>query len=67
MHQYTPLPVFTDAAGFQFTFVSGVPCTALVFTIIAFVAVSIHLREWGAMHLPGSQYCQAPHSFNSPS
>jgi len=38
---------------FQFTFVSGVPCTSRRVTSGGLrPTVSIHLREWGAMH-PG--------------
>jgi len=38
--------------GFQFTFVSGVPCTVGFVPVVhrGPPRVSIHLREWGAMH-----------------
>jgi len=35
---------------FQFTFVSGVPCTTTSLRHVRDSRVSIHLREWGALH-----------------
>jgi len=48
--------------GFQFTFVSGVPCTCAARNSKQLQpSVSIHLREWGALHQPSKPESPSPY------